>query len=105
MSETTYSFCQHCGGTISQEQVNEKIMICIWCGKPIGTPKAPEPKKMIDATEDLLRRGVAARCSLCRQVVELKNSGGKKSFVPHYGKGEKKKICPNSGKPINRITD
>ncbi len=77
------------------------MLVCKHCGKDIGIVAAPQKKVMVDETEDLLQRGTAARCPLCRQVVEVRTSGSARTFVPHYAKSEPGKICPSSGKPVN----
>ncbi|MBY0524630.1 MAG: hypothetical protein K2R98_14600 [Gemmataceae bacterium] len=90
-------FCIHCGRNIGNAPSPNGIITCQTCGKSFKLAPAA-PKQMIDANEDLIRRGVAARCSLCQQVVEVKGTGAK-AFVPHFLKGERK-MCRNSGKPI-----
>lgn len=93
-----YEFCHHCGSSINQQQVVGKMLVCSACKQEIGVPSGPPQKVMIDKNEELIKQGVAARCPLCQQVVETKGTG-KKTYVPHYSKGDKPRICPNSGKP------
>jgi hypothetical protein len=90
-----FSFCPHCGGSIDQEQRQGQAVVCIHCGKPIGTVAAAAAPVMVDRSEELIRQGVAAPCPLCRQLVELKG----RSFAPHFQAGARK-LCAQSGKPV-----
>ena len=91
-----FSFCPHCGQTIGgSEQVEGKMLVCSACGKTIGMVAAPK-KVMVDQTAELIRKGKAACCHVCNQVVEVKAGG---TLVPHHALGQKK-ICPGSGKPF-----
>jgi len=91
-----FSFCPHCGQTIGgSEQVEGKMLVCPACGKPIGMMAAPK-KVLVDQTDELIRKGTAARCQVCHQVVEVRAGG---TLVPHHARGQKK-ICPGSGKPF-----
>ena len=94
-----FNFCPHCGAMIGQDQAAGQALKCRACGKPIGTVQADPAPKMVDLTEDAIRRGDAARCPLCGQAVELRKKGAVKSYVPHFGMAQPRKICPNSGKP------
>lgn len=102
-----FNFCPHCSKPIGQEQVAGKVVNCRFCGKPIGTVGAVAiemgtvvtQRQAVDQNEVLIQRGVAARCPLCQQVVEVKGSAAK-SFVPHFLKAERK-MCRNSGKPVS----
>jgi DNA-directed RNA polymerase subunit RPC12/RpoP len=93
-----FSFCPHCGQTIGgTEQVPGKMLVCRECGKPIGIVAAPK-KVMVDQTEELIRQGSAVRCQVCNHLIEVKAGG---ILVSHYAPGQKK-ICPGSGKPVQR---
>jgi hypothetical protein len=94
-----FSFCIHCGSSIGQEQVEGQMLVCRSCGKQIGVVAAPK-KVVIDGNEELLRRGVVARCALCGQMVEVRNKGAGPTFVPHYATTSPRKMCPNAGKPV-----
>lgn len=95
------NFCPHCGQTIGgQDQVPGKMLTCKYCRKDIGVVPVPPQPRIIDASAELIRKGTAARCSLCQQVVEVRSKGPARTLVPHYLKSEQRKICPNSGKPV-----
>lgn len=100
-----FNFCPHCGKPIGKEQVAGRAVTCRHCGKPVGvasqvairggvvvTQSAP-----VDQNEELIKKGVAARCPECSQVVELK--GNPKAFVPHFQKAVRK-MCRMSGKSL-----
>ena len=91
-----FDFCVSCGRSMGNRPKDGSIT-CQFCGKTYKLPAAT-PKQMIDQNEPLIRQGVAARCALCQQVVEVRGSGAK-TFVPHFLKYEKK-MCRNSGKPV-----
>src|SRR5436190_3558767 len=55
---------------------------------------------MIDPTEELVQRGLAARCPHCGQLVEVKARRTGKAFVPHYATVSQRKMCPGSGKEL-----
>src|SRR5207248_4149398 len=93
-----FPFCPHCGQTLDGQLPVGQTLTCRHCGQVIGTA-APPPPVTVDPTEELIRRGAAARCPLCRQAVELKTSGPTKTFVPHFAAGQRK-MCPGSGKPV-----
>jgi hypothetical protein len=76
------------------------MLTCQFCRKDIGVVPAPPPPKVIDAGAELIRKGTAARCPVCQQVVEVRSKGAARTFVPHYLKSEQRKICSNSGKPV-----
>ncbi|HYT87485.1 MAG TPA: hypothetical protein VEL76_02095 [Gemmataceae bacterium] len=95
-----FSFCPHCGQTPEQAQVPGQTVVCNHCGQQIGVIPLPEKAVVVDQTEELIRRGVAARCPLCRQAVEVKTQGTVKAFVPHFAASPQRKMCPNSGKPL-----
>jgi len=96
-----FSFCPHCGRTTGQEQVEGQKLICEYCGKVIGVVAAAPKKVVIDETEELIRRGVVARCPLCNQVVELRSPGNNvRGFAPHLARAGPRKMCPNSGKQL-----
>lgn len=109
-----FNFCPHCGKGINQPQVPGQKVFCRYCGKDIGTPSVisaalsagtvhtVRPATGPDPNEELIKKGVAAHCRFCNQVVQVKGSGENKTFVPHYGPGPGKKICKSSGR---RITD
>src|ERR1700677_1859523 len=92
------NFCPGCGGSIDQHQVGGQAVMCKHCGRMVGVATEGPKKVVVDQTEELIKGGTVARCSLCQQVVQLKVSGQNKTFVPHYATGQKK-ACPNSGKP------
>lgn len=102
-----FNFCPHCGKSIGQEMIPGQLVKCRSCGKPVGTvggsvtvtggTVVTKKPQQLDATEEKIRQGLAGKCPLCQQVVDLKEVRTKMTFVPHYRKGEKK-ICPQSGK-------
>jgi len=92
-----FDFCASCGQTIEQEEIVGQMLVCIHCGKPIGlVSEAPAPEV---ETPLPIRSEAATRCPACNQLVEVKTNGTKRTFVPHYAGTEKRKICPQSGKP------
>jgi DNA-directed RNA polymerase subunit RPC12/RpoP len=103
-----FNFCPHCAKPIGQEQTPGKQVVCRHCGKPIGTAAGQVAvqggvvvthRPPVDQNEELIQKGVAARCPECSQVVELK--GTPKAFVPHFQK-QVRKMCRMSGKPLER---
>jgi hypothetical protein len=97
-----YEFCHHCGKTIGgQDQVIGKMLTCKFCGKDIGIPQAAPQKVIVNQADQLVQQQKAAVCPLCQQLVELKPSGAKRAIVPHFGKSQPRKMCPNSGKPAS----
>lgn len=94
-----YDFCPHCSQTIEQEQVAGRMLVCAHCGKDIGFVGAVQRVAVAD-TEELIRAGTVGRCPVCAQAVELKTTGGSKTFVPHYGPSAARKLCPGSGKRV-----
>ncbi len=95
-----FPFCPRCGHFLDQEQPSGKMVICARCGGEVGVISPPTTPVVIDQTEDLLRRGVAARCPACGQVVEVKVRGSDRALVPHFAVGPQRKICPGGGKPL-----
>jgi DNA-directed RNA polymerase subunit RPC12/RpoP len=95
-----FPFCPHCGRSLDQEQRPGQTVLCAHCGQQVGVGPLPEKPAVVDQTEELLRRGVAARCPLCGQVVEVKARGTARTFVPHYAAGPQRRMCPNGGKPL-----
>ncbi len=93
-----YDFCPHCGQTLEHDQVAGRMLVCAHCGKDIGFVGAVQYAN-VDGTEDLILAGTAARCPVCAQAVQVKQSGERKTLVPHYGSKDPRKICPGSGKP------
>jgi hypothetical protein len=89
-----FSFCPHCGGSVDQEQQPGQSVVCIHCRQPIGSVPALAAPTVVDQSADLIRQGVAARCRLCGQLVELRD----KIFARHFAVGERK-LCAQSGKP------
>jgi hypothetical protein len=90
-----FSFCPHCGGSVDQEQRPAQTVICIHCRQAIGTVRTPDAPTVVDQSEELIRRGAAARCLLCGQLVELRD----KVFARHFAVGVRK-LCAQSGKPL-----
>lgn len=96
-----FDFCPNCGDTIGgQDQVVGQMLVCKSCGKDIGVVKGPPEKIVVDHTEEIIRSGTAARCPSCSQLIEVKLTGVVRSLVPHFGAGDKRKVCPGSGKPV-----
>jgi hypothetical protein len=89
-----FSFCPHCGGSLDQEQHAGQTIVCIHCRKPIGAVLKEAAPVVVGQAEELIRTGVAARCPLCQQMVELRGQ----AFAPHFTAGVRK-LCPQSGKP------
>jgi hypothetical protein len=89
-----FSFCPHCGGSIDREQRAGQTIVCAHCRKPIGAVLKEAAPVVVDQAEELIRTGVAARCPLCEQMVELRGQ----AFAPHFTAGVRK-LCPQSGKP------
>jgi hypothetical protein len=94
-----FDFCPHCGQTIGQQQVAGQLLVCLYCRKEIGVVAAPPEKVVIDEAEELIKKGTAARCAVCQQVIEVRAGGAGRALVPHFRKGEPRKMCPGSGKP------
>jgi hypothetical protein len=95
-----FEFCPHCGNTPGgQDQSEGQRVVCKHCGKEVGIVPTSVKKLVLDRMEEWLRSGAAARCPVCNQPVEVKTSGGVKSLVPHFA-GEKRKVCPGSGKAV-----
>jgi hypothetical protein len=90
-----FSFCPHCGGSVDQEQQPGHTIVCLHCRQPIGTVRGPDAASVVDQSEELIRQGVAARCPLCGQLVELRA----KAFARHFAVGVRK-LCAHSGKPL-----
>jgi hypothetical protein len=97
------NFCPGCGGSIDQNQVGGQTVSCKHCGRLIGVATEGPREVVVDQTEELIRGGTVSRCSMCRQVVQLKGSGQAKTFVPHFV--TERKMCPNSGKPAATPAD
>ena len=59
-----FEFCHHCGRTIGQEQIEGRMLVCLYCGKEIGVVSSPK-KVVVDGTEELIRRAQppAVRCA------------------------------------------
>lgn len=93
-----FSFCHHCGGSISQDQVVGQRLICRWCKKEIGVVAAEKEVVVVDKTEALLQSGKVARCPECGRLVEVRQKGGRRSLAPHMGAGPSR-MCIFSGKP------
>ncbi len=99
-----FNFCPHCGKSIGVAQTPGQVVNCRSCGKPVGTAHqlaidcgtVVTQRAPVDQNEELIKKGVAARCPECSQVVELK--GSPKAFVPHFQKTVRK-MCRMSGKP------
>ncbi len=89
-----FDFCPHCGQTLDQEQHPGQRITCRHCGQRIGTvsvaAKADGPPPAKQEGE---------RCPQCQQLVEARQSGTARAFVPHFAPGSRK-MCPGSGKPI-----
>ncbi len=102
-----YNFCPHCGKPVGQEQTPGKQTLCKHCGKAIGpvvqaqtlgvvhTQRAP-----VNQAAQLLQSGTVAQCPYCNQLVQLKGSGPQRSYVPHFTTSGPRKMCRNSGKPV-----
>jgi hypothetical protein len=95
-----FEFCPHCGQSAGPEQVPGQAVVCKHCGQQIGVVPLPTKPLVRDQTEELIRRGVAARCPVCQQVVELKGQGTARAFVPHFAAQGQRKMCAHSGKPV-----
>ncbi|MSQ96117.1 MAG: hypothetical protein EXR98_16400 [Gemmataceae bacterium] len=92
-----FDFCPHCGQTLEHEQVVGRMLVCAHCGKVIGFVGAAKYAD-VDETEELIRDRTVARCPVCRQAVEVKAEGDRRTLVPHYSATDKGKICLGSGK-------
>jgi hypothetical protein len=53
----------------------------------------------VSETDQRIQTGVAARCPVCQQVVDVKGN----TLVPHYG--PTRKVCPGSGKGFGTSTN
>jgi DNA-directed RNA polymerase subunit RPC12/RpoP len=95
-----FDFCQNCGASIGQNQVEGQFMTCRECGARIGFVEVPK-KIVVDGTQREIDQGNAARCPVCQQAVALKATGSHKAFVPHFTTGGPRKMCPSSGKPVS----
>ncbi len=95
-----YDFCHHCGRTIGQDQQEGQVLTCRYCGETIGVVKKnPGEKKVVVQTPQN-----AGKCPACSQLVQLKDSPGGKSLVPHFVTGGPRKMCPGSGKLLGAET-
>ena len=82
------NFCPGCGGSIDQNQVGGQAVTCIHCGRLIGVATEGPRKVVVDQTDELIKGGTVARCSLCQQAVQLKSSGQVNTFrSPLRGRG------------------
>lgn len=88
-----FSFCPHCGKSIDQEQRAGQAIVCIHCRKPIGAVLKDASTVVVDQADELIRTGIAARCPLCQQLIELRGP----AFAPHFTVGTRK-LCAQSGK-------
>ncbi len=95
-----FEFCPHCGQSADPEQEPGQLVVCKHCGQQLGMVPLPRKPVVVDQTEELIRRGVAARCPVCQQVVEVRAQGTIKAFVPHFAARGQRKLCPHSGKPV-----
>jgi hypothetical protein len=76
-----------------------RVTACKHCGRAVVVnAAASEP---VDEAQELIRRGAAAGCPACGQLVEVRERVGARTFVPHYAAGPGRKICPGSGKPVD----
>jgi len=112
--QQSFNFCPNCGKTVGQAQKPGQQVVCQNCGRVVG--KAAVVSAAIEAApvhtvrqatgpdpnQELIKKGAAAHCRFCNQVVECRGTGEAKAFVPHYGPGPGRKICKSSGR---RITD
>jgi hypothetical protein len=92
-------FCPGCGADLARPPVPGHPVTCASCGLAVEAAVPPQPV-LVDQAEELIQRGVAARCPLCRQLVEVKTRAATPTFVPHYDGTPQRKRCPNSGKPV-----
>lgn len=98
-----FSFCHHCGGSISQNQVVGQRLVCQWCKKEIGVVESDAPERVIvDKTETLVQSGKVARCPECQRLVEVREKKGRRSLAPHMGAGPSR-LCIYSGKPAPAV--
>jgi hypothetical protein len=98
-----FSFCQHCGGAVNQNQVAGQRLVCKWCKKEIGVVEAEEPERVVvDKTEALVQSGKVARCPECQRLVEVREKKGRRSLAPHMGAGPAR-MCIFSGKPAPAV--
>ena len=95
-----FDFCPHCGESIGQEQRPGQTIICRKCQKTIGTIPTPQPVIVVHQADELIQRGVAARCPVCGQLIEVKAAAGVRSLIPHFGTAGDRKLCPGAGKPL-----
>jgi DNA-directed RNA polymerase subunit RPC12/RpoP len=95
-----FPFCPHCGHTLDQPQPAGQVVVCARCGFQIGVASLPPKTEVIDTTEELIQRGLAARCPQCGQLVEIKARGTARALVPHYATAPQRKLCPGSGKEL-----
>jgi DNA-directed RNA polymerase subunit RPC12/RpoP len=95
-----FPFCPHCGHTLDQPQPVGKTVTCARCGHPIGVAFLQSKAEVIDPTEELIRRGEAARCPQCAQLVEVKTRPTGRALAPHYATAPSRRLCPGSGKEL-----
>ena len=95
-----FPFCPHCGHTLDQPQPAGQPVVCARCGRQVGVVSLPEKAVVTDQAEELVQRGVAARCPHCAQLVEVKARGTGRAFVPHYATAPQRLLCPGSGKEL-----
>jgi DNA-directed RNA polymerase subunit RPC12/RpoP len=95
-----FPFCPHCGHTLDQPQPAGQAVICARCGQQVGVVALPQETVVINQAEELVQRGLAARCPHCAQLVEVKARGTGRALVPHYATAPSRRLCPGSGKEL-----
>ena len=91
-----YDFCPHCSQAIESEQIPGRMLVCDQCGQDIGFVGAVQ-RASVSETDQRILTGLAARCPVCQQIVEVKTN----KVVPHYS--PTRKVCAGSGKLIEPI--
>ena len=95
-----FDFCPHCGDSIGQDQRPGQRIVCRKCGKTIGTVAKVEPAIVVHQADELIRQGVAARCPVCGQLVEVKLKAGVRALIPHFTLLGERKLCAGGAKPL-----
>jgi hypothetical protein len=91
----TSEFCPHCGQTGTPLQRGQTL-VCASCGKQVGVIAPAVKPVVVDQAEELIQRGVAARCPACRQLVEVRGQ----AIARHLTDAAPRKLCPGSGQSL-----
>jgi hypothetical protein len=85
-------FCPHCGqlGGLVQQAAR---FVCTECGREAGVIETAE-RRVVHQADELIRKGSAAHCPVCRQLVEMRGMALARHYAP-----KSRKVCPGSARP------